>query len=235
MIQKEAKYKILYFDVETASGEENLERLKEINPRLGDLWSKRSDFYRSSYEELKNMEDSEIYEIKSALEPEFCRVICVSFGTFDADDKIRIASFSGSDESEILSKSNRIFANAEAKGWKICGHNIKNFDIPCLGKRMLYNSIMPSRNLQMWDKKPWEAPIIDTSELFSFGNWIQQKYLGLDLLACSLGIKSPKEDLNGSQVSSAFWKSSDIERIKDYCERDVETVMDIITKISSIE
>jgi hypothetical protein len=234
MIQKEAKYKILYFDVETASGKESLEKLRDENPRLADLWKKRADFYKGAYEELKNLSDSEIYDIKAALEPEFCRVVCVSFGTFDVDDTIRKTSFYGREELEILNKSNKVFLNAEAKGWKICGHNIKNFDIPCLGKRMLYNSIMPSKNIQMWDKKPWEAPIIDTSELFSFGNWVQQKYLGLDLLACSLGVKSPKEDLNGSEVSSTFWKSLDDDTIKSYCERDVETVMEIISKISSM-
>jgi predicted PolB exonuclease-like 3'-5' exonuclease len=234
MIQKEAKYKTLYFDVETASGEKSLDILIEKNPRLADLWSKRSDFYRGAYSEMKDMSDSEIYEIKSPLEAEFCRVVCVSFGTFDADDEMRKTSFYGEDEADILSKSNKVFFNAEAKGWKICGHNIKNFDIPCLGKRMIYNSILPSRNLQMWDKKPWEAPIVDTSEVFSFGNWMQQKYLGLDLLACSMGIKSPKDGIKGSEVSSFFWDSGDVEGIKEYCERDVETVMEIISKLSSL-
>jgi hypothetical protein len=56
--------------------------------------------------------------------------------------------------------------------------------------------------------------------------------LGLDLLACSLGIDSPKEDIDGSQVHGAFWVEKSYERIKEYCERDVITVMDVLQKVS---
>ena len=133
---------------------------------------------------------------------------------------------------EILNKTNKILNNAHSKGWKLCGHNIKGFDIACLGKRMLYNGITPSQNIQVWDKKPWEMPFLDTAEIFSFGNWMGQKYLGLDLLACSLNVRSPKEDIKGSDVSRVFWIDKDFHKIKEYCERDVETVMLIMDKIS---
>jgi hypothetical protein len=97
---------------------------------------------------------------------------------------------------------------------------------------MLYNGIIPSQNIQIWDKKPWEIPFLDTAEIFSFGNWANQKYLGLDLLACSLGIRSPKDEIKGSDVSRVFWKDEDYEMIREYCERDVETVMLILGKIA---
>jgi hypothetical protein len=115
---------------------------------------------------------------------------------------------------EILEKSNKVFSNASAKGMKLCGHNIKGFDVPCLGKRMLYNAIEPSKILSIWDKKPWEVPYLDTSEIFAFGSWSQQKYLSLDLLACSLGVDSPNEDIDGSQVHKTFWSDRDFEKIK---------------------
>jgi hypothetical protein len=59
-----------------------------------------------------------------------------------------------------------------------------------------------------------------------------QKYIGLDLLACSLDIRSPKEDIKGSDVSRVFWIDKDFDKIREYCERDVETVMLIMNKIS---
>jgi hypothetical protein len=173
-----------------------------------------------------------IFLEKAALEAEFSRVVCVSFGSFNEDGTIRAMSFYGKDEIDILNKTNKILNNAHIKGWKLCGHNIKGFDISCLGKRMLYNGIIPSQNIQIWDKKPWEIPLLDTAEIFSFGNWANQKYLGLDLLACSLGIKSPKDEIKGSDVSRVFWNDENYEMIKEYCERDVETVMLILGKVA---
>jgi hypothetical protein len=231
MIKKEDLKKILYFDVETAKGYESFSDLEDQNPRLAKLWSKRAKYYRDNVNGMGSLSDSEIYEEKSPLEPEFGRVVCVSFGVWDDIQGKRMTSFYGPNEFEILEKTNKIFLNASAKSMKICGHNIKMFDIPFLGKKMIFNGIVPSSNLQVWDKKPWEMPILDTSEFFSFGSW-SQKFLGLDLLACSLGVDSPKEDIEGSQVSGVFWTDGNYDRIKEYCEKDVITVMEILDKVS---
>jgi hypothetical protein len=106
--------------------------------------------------------------------------------------------------------------------------------VPCIGKRMLINGIYPPANLVVWDKKPWDIPYFDTSEIFAFGSWSQQKYLSLDLLSCSLGVDSPKEDIDGSQVNKTYWDDQDIERIKTYCEKDVETVINVLLKTSKL-
>ena len=231
MISKESLAKNLYFDVETVCCEKSLSDLISKNPRLGELWKKRSDYYKKS-ESLSEMTDEEIFLSKAGLEPEFARVVCVSFGTFDENMEKRFISFYGEDESDILNKSNKVLNNALLKGWKLCGHNIKAFDVPCLAKRMIYSKIQPSQNINVWDKKPWEIPFLDTSEMFSFGSWSMQKTLSLDLLACSLGVESPKNDISGSDVSEVFWSTMDSERIKDYCDRDVNAVMSILETVS---
>lgn len=223
--------KMLYFDVETVPQECTLEDLQRSNPRLAALWERRIKYYRSSSTDLESESDSEIYIQKASLEPEFSRIVCVSFGSFTEDGGKRFASFSGEDEYSILEKSNKVFNNAIVKGWKLCGHNIKGFDVPCLGKRMIYNGINPSPNLQVWDKKPWEVPFTDTSEIFAFGSWVHQKYLSLDLLACSLGIESPKSEMDGSLVGVTFWKEKNYKKIETYCEADVRTVMSVMEKV----
>jgi hypothetical protein len=230
MIKKEDLKNIVYFDVETAGAYPTHEDLVQTNPRLAKLWEKRAKYFRGTNPELAEMTDSEIYSQKAGLEAEFGRVVCVSFGIWDNGEH-RMTSFYGEDEKEILEKTNKVLANASAKGMKICGHNIKIFDVPFLGKKMIFNGMTPPPNLQLWDKKPWEVPILDTSEFFSFGSW-SHKFLGLDLLACSLGIDSPKEDIDGSQVHGAFWVEKSYDRIKEYCERDVITVMDVLQKVS---
>lgn len=230
MIKREDIKNILYFDVETAGGYRTHEDLVLENPRLAKLWERRAKYFRSNTSGMEDLSDSEIYSQKAGLEPEFGKVVCVSFGVWE-EEKHRITSFYGDKEEEILEKTAKVLSNAAAKGMKICGHNIKMFDIPFLGKKFIFNGIEVPRNLQIWDKKPWEIPVLDTAEFFSFGSW-SHKFLGLDLLACSLEIDSPKEDIDGSQVHGTFWDEKDFNRIKEYCEKDVVTVMEVLRKVS---
>lgn len=234
MISKTILKNCLFLDVETATAARSYPELIKSNPRLAKLWERRSKYYRTAYEEMHGLDDAEIYLQKASLEPEFSKVVCVSFGVIQEDETIRMTSFYGEDEGDILEKTAKVLGNAVSKGMKLAGHNIKGFDVPCLGKRMIYNdpaSTLPS-NLIVWDKKPWEIPYIDTSEVFAFGSWSQQKYLSLDLLACSLGVESPKDNIDGSMVSHFYWDLEEFEQIKEYCERDVKTVIDILLKIA---
>ena len=81
--------------------------------------------------------------------------------------------------------------------------------------------------------KPWEMPFVDTSELWSFGAW-QEGFASLDLLSTSLGIDSPKDDIKGEDVTKVFWKEENYERIKEYCEKDVYTLAQIMLKLSNL-
>lgn len=231
MFKKEDIYKYLYFDVETAALYGNIEALRDENPRLYELWKKRELYYIGAYPALANEDPDVIYKQKAGLEPEFSRVVCVSFGSFTDTGEERFASFYGEDEYDILTKSAKVLNNAASKNWKLCGHNIKGFDVPCLGKRMIYLGINPPTNIRIWDKKPWEIPYVDTSDVFAFGSWTHQKYLSLDLLSCSLGIESPKGIIDGSKVNDSFWIDKDYEKIKTYCELDVSTVMEVMLKV----
>lgn len=223
----------LFFDVETAGWCPDLGCLREENPRLAKLWERRVKYYRS-YPEFQNSTSDEIYLQKAGLEPEYSRIVCISFGTINEDETTRFISFYGEDEIDILTKAKKVLSNSMTKGMKLAGHNIKGFDVPCVGKRMIYNGIELPGNLKVWDKKPWEIPFLDTSEIFAFGSWSQQKYLSLDLLSCSMGVESPKEDIDGSQVHSTFWVEKDFERIKVYCEKDVETVIQVLLTASKL-
>lgn len=234
MISRKILENCLFLDVETATGCPDFEMLSEVDPRLAELWKKRAKYYRTVYEDMKDLATSDIYKEKATLEPEFSKVVCVSFGVQQENGQVRMTSFYGEDEEDILEKTAKVFNNALVKNMKLAGHNIKGFDIPCLGKRMIYKLSSPvlPQNLVIWDKKPWEIPYLDTSEVFSFGSWSHQKYLSLDLLACSLGVASPKDDMDGSKVSEAYWSDRDFEKIKEYCERDVQTVIDVLNKVA---
>ena len=50
-------------------------------------------------------------------------------------------------------------------------------------------------------------------------------------MAYVLGVPSPKDDIDGSQVASVFYKEQNIERIINYCEKDVVTVAQVFLKL----
>ena len=232
MIRKSELRKLLYFDLETISQFSSLVELEEYNPRLYDCWKKREDYYRKSYLDLKDLTSDEIYMDKSPLEAEFGRIICASFGVIEDNGEKRFISFCQDNEIDILESCKKILINTEHKGFRMCGHNVKGFDVPYLGKRMIYNKITPPTSLMVSNKKPWEINILDTTELFSFGNHLQGRYLGLELLSCSLGVDSPKVEMEGSKVNSSYWNDRDLEKIKKYCELDVDTVIEVLASVS---
>jgi predicted PolB exonuclease-like 3'-5' exonuclease len=229
MINKQILKNTLYFDIETAGLFETFEELQSQNNRLSLLWEKRCKWLsQNSGEENKTLTPSEFWQRKASLHPEFARVVCVSFGAFD-DDEIKIQSFIG-EESDILFKSNGVFNKAYQKSWKLAGHTIKNFDVPFMGKRLVINEIKPSDLIFHLNRKPWESPYLDIAEIFSFSGW-GQTHTSLDLMSAVLGHESPKDSMDGSQVHKYFY-SGRIEEIKDYCEKDVLTLIKCFQSLS---
>lgn len=228
--------KMLFFDIETAGSVKNLE---DLSPKMQELWSARAEILRNQlagkYPDNKDKTDSELYQMKSALHAEFGRVVCVSFGKVKFVEGIptaQIISYFGDDEIDILEKSFKLMTGMSKNGVKPVGHNIKRFDVPFLCKRAFINSIEPATPLQIWDKKPWETSLVDTSDLWSFGAW-QEGFTSLDLLATVLGIDSPKDDIKGDQVHETFWLGND-ERIAEYCQKDVVTLIQIALRLSGL-
>jgi hypothetical protein len=82
-------------------------------------------------------------------------------------------------------------------------------------------------------KKPWEVQLLDTMDLWKFGDY--KSYTSLNLLAALFGIASPKDDIDGSQVWSVYWNDRDLERIKTYCMKDVVTVAQLLLRFKGME
>jgi len=220
-----------FFDIETTGLYPTLEELKEKDPHLSDLWIKRCKWLQKQVDPGESTDPSDLWINRSSLHPEFGRVVCVSFGVFTPEGIERITSFYGDDEKDILEKSNKVLSNSRLKSYKLAGQNIKNFDIPYLGKRMLINNITPDSLIQTWNKKPWETSFLDLAEIFSFGAW-GQTFSSLDLISHVLGVPTSKDNMEGSQVHEYYWKGMH-ENIKDYCEQDVICTMNCFRRISS--
>lgn len=176
----------------------------------------------------------ESYRKKAGILAEFGRIICISTAFFYANEKgewcLKIKSIYGDDEVEIL----RIFTQLCEKiqqvtpNFQFAGHNIKEFDIPYIGRRMLINQLPLPLSLQLQDKKPWELKMFDTLSWWKFGD--HKNYVSLDLLAQVLGIASSKTTMNGSMVQDVYYINKDLPRIVDYCEQDVVVTANIILR-----
>jgi hypothetical protein len=114
----------------------------------------------------------------------------------------------------------------------LCAHNGKEFDYPYIARRMIVNGLIIPEILDNAGKKPWEVKLLDTMELWKFGDY--KSYTSLDLLSSILGIPSPKDDIDGSMVADIYWKEHDLKRIVRYCEKDVLTVAQILLRFMNL-
>jgi DNA polymerase elongation subunit (family B) len=240
MINEFELYELLIFDLETAPEFSSFESLSKLNPRKADLWKTKHDKAKVKDPE-KWISYDQSYIDNSSLSPEFARIVCASFiHLVETTEGItgRIKSFHdthASDTSEVVQVLQPVAKMLEnigklGKTYRLCGHNIKKFDIPFLSKRIAMSGMRIPSILSTWGKKPWEINHLDTGELWSMGAWDQ--YVSLDLLSESLGIPSPKENMKGEYVGKSFWLDSDYEKIRLYCEEDVKCVARIVKKLA---
>jgi DNA polymerase elongation subunit (family B) len=235
--------KLLFFDIESVSQHKDLYDMSE---RELETWMKYYPSMRKRVTDEKRMvglEDEtngivskkcyqEVYRQTAAFFPEFGKVACVSMA-FVTKGKAKYDSFSGEDELEILKEVRKIFNKVDGLGFDLCGHSIKMFDIPFLGKRFFINGLNPPTLFPNHATKPWEMRTLDTKDVWQFGNnWA----LGsLDLVCTVLDIDSPKNgDVKGDSVTTNYWDGNHDE-IKEYCERDVKALVDMITKLNDLE
>ena len=223
---------ILFLDIETAGGSA---RFSDLSENMKELWSIKAKQLKRG-EELSIEAVAQLYLDKGAIFSEFSRVVCISVGYFDygkqKTKKFRVKSFFGDNEKEILShfisllKAHFDRPNKQA----IAGHNIKEFDIPFLCRRMIIHGLKVPKMLDIKGKKPWQVNhLLDTLVLWRFGDY--KNYTSLKLLAAVLGIPSPKNDIDGSQIHDTYWNKNDLKRICEYCERDVLTTAKVFLRI----
>ena len=209
---------ILFFDIETVSGEASLDEVPEA---LADMWRDKAPRIMR-VEELDEEEVFNAYMDKSAIFAEFGRIVCISVGMIvKRGDKmmLRVKSFADADERIVLEDFLKLL-NGSNNIKFLCGHNIREFDVPYINRRLLVQRMDLPDILDIRGKKPWEARhFFDTMELWTFGD--RKNYTSLKLLTAVFGIPSPKDDIDGSQVGRVFWEDNDLDRIALYCEKDV--------------
>lgn len=216
---------LLFLDIETVPQQASFD---DVSPLLQKLWLEKFTKIAPVSEDAV-----EGYPNHAGIYAEFGKIICISAGYFintGGQEKFRLKSFYGDDEGVLLGDFLESLQQFHAKipRLTLCGHNIREFDIPYICRRALINDLTLPPLLQLYDKKPWEVMLLDTMHLWRFGD--HRNYTPLKLLAGVLNIPSPKEDIDGSMVGAAYWQQHDLERIATYCQKDVLTVAQIILR-----
>ncbi|MBU6342001.1 MAG: 3'-5' exonuclease [Bacteroidetes bacterium] len=231
-------HNILFLDIETVPGASDFDALPES---LQELWGvKARQILRRPEDELEYDELADTFSDRAGIYAEFGKIVCISAGflTKQAGEDLpilRIKSFANHIEANLLEDFsvllNKHFNNPDK--FAICGHNIKEFDIPYICRRMLVNQLPLPRMLDIAGKKPWETKhLVDTLEMWKFGD--NKNYTSLRLLTAIFNIPSPKDDIDGSDVARVYWEERDLDRIATYCEKDVIATVQLLLRMKRL-
>lgn len=214
---------ILFLDIETVP---EVEHFSDLSSEKQNLWAQKSQYQR------KDDFSPEEYYHRAGIWAEFGKIICISVGYFAPEEtsrSFRITTISGKEDSILKQFKSLLETHFNHPKHLLCAHNGKEFDFPYIARRMLIHNIKLPSKLNLFGKKPWEVPHLDTLELWKFGDY--KHYTSLKLMTNVLDIPSPKDDIDGSEIFSVYYNDNDIHRIIDYCQKDTLAVAQILLRL----
>lgn len=223
--------RVLFIDVETANEHESYIDLSDDLRYLWQQKMKRS-IKGLDQESIEPILEALFYD-KGAIYAEFAKVVCISVGylSFETDHyEFRTKSFVHQDESIVLYGFHHLLSEYYYDRFNqfLCGHNIKEFDVPFICRRMLINGMQLPNLLKIRGYKPWQVHhLLDTMEMWKFGDY--KHYTSLELLCHILGIDTPKDDMKGADVNEAYWAGR-LDDIATYCQKDVFATAQVYLK-----
>lgn len=222
MIKRLNLENILFLDIETVPETHHFTDLDSVKQ---ELWETKS-----LYQRKEDYTAEEFYE-RAGIWAEFGKIVCISVGFFTHNGNertFRATSFHGEEKELLQEFKNLLTSHYNHPQQLLCAHNGKEFDFPYIARRMIINGMELPEKLNLFGKKPWEVPHLDTLELWKFGDY--KNYTSLKLLTNVLGIPSPKDDIDGSQVAEVYYNEG-IDRIVTYCEKDTIAVAQIVLRL----
>lgn len=238
---------ILFLDIETAPQWEKLQdapehvrkewiykfKYNEKAPTKPDP-EKNQNYSSPEYMERYLKFFSDLWEKQAGLYPEFSRIICISVGYLNGGT-LRMKSMSQENEGELLKDfCDTLAAFCTANRFaKLCGHYAKGFDYPFIAKRILINRLELPFILDTYGVKPWELEnLLDTQEIWKMSGFGSSGTLSS--IAMAFGIPTPKDDIEGADVSRCY-HNGEIGRIVIYCDKDVVTLVNVFKAIRGEE
>ena len=152
---------LLFLDIETVP---LFAMYSELDKTAKQLWEQKTKYQRK-----EEFTPEEFYD-RAGIWAEFGKIVCMSVGYFVFKGNLRnfrVKSFFG-EEKDILNNFKNLLETHFNKPYHLlCAHNGKEFDFPFIARRMIVNSIDIPFKLNLFGKKPWEVPHLDTLELWN--------------------------------------------------------------------
>ena len=217
---------LCFYDIETSRG---VEILEEGTP-MYDAWK-----YKARYQNELNKKTGQEYTLeeyyyeKAPLYAPFGRIVTIVVGRIK-DNRIYLKTYASYEEKELLEEFNRdlqLVYNSNPNT-KMVGFNSNGFDSPFILKRSVINGVRPASPIDEGGAKPWELRALDLSKVWQGSAFYPDSLVSV---ATSLGLPSPKDALDGSQVSTAFYEKR-LPEIVTYCLKDVETTARVYRKLA---
>ena len=217
---------LCFYDIETARA---VEVLVEGTP-IYDAWK-----YKARYQNELNKKTGQEYTLeeyyyeKAPLYAPFGRVVTIVVGRIK-DNRIHLKSYSSYNEKELLEDFNRDLELVYQSNPKtrFVSFNGVGFDTPYLEKRSIINGVKPANLLQESHLEPWKVTQLDLAKIWKGNAFYPDSLIAV---ATALGLPSPKDALDGSQVSKAFYEKR-LPEIVTYCLKDVETTIRVYRKLA---
>lgn len=220
---------ILFWDLEVVREHENL----EVGSEAFKLFRHKTR-NKDTDEYLSDDEVVEQYERKAGLSPIHNKIVCLSMG-FVKDNVINVKSLTGT-QAHIIKE----FSKVLSKGYIPCGYNIVKFDFPVLRAKAFQEGIVnyAPDNFNDAGKKEWsmtevkyQTNIIDLMLQFQGSHYVPSTLAEVCYL---LNIPTPKDDIDGSEVSNVYYTEG-VERIATYCEKDVVACVHVLQRMRGEE
>lgn len=223
-------FDLLIIDIETVPKVPSFENLSE---NWKELWIEKVS------KTMPELDSQDSFKKKAGILAEFGKIICISVAYFLENEKkelcLKVKNVSGHNEKEVLEGFIKITNQFQKKfkQFQFAGHNIREFDIPFICRRMIVNQISLPEYFKLQEKKPWEIKMLDTLSWWKFGDY--KNFTSLHLLANVLGIPTSKIDMDGSQVQEVYYVENNLNRIVEYCNLDVQVVANIILRFKNVD
>jgi DNA polymerase elongation subunit (family B) len=235
----------LFLDIETVPLAYDLQDLPKP---LIEEWTKIHN-RRMEKDEEWNVALEESYFKFAALFPEFAKLCTIGLGKEMQDENgpyLYARSISNDDDSQLADEDFilRSFIDTVLKRFSersknendfkaFVGHNIFNFDWKFIIRRAIIKGFKLPKVMLAHNRKPWQQPyILDTMEMWKMGGFDN---VNIATLAAVLNVETPKDDIDGSSVAKCYYEDKDLDRIRNYCTKDVQTLYEVYRKMTQYD
>jgi DNA polymerase elongation subunit (family B) len=221
---------ILFIDIETVRCTNNYQELGE---RFKAQWARKASFLRRE----QGLTDADLFHERAGIYAEFGKIIVIAAGKYteanDGRTGFKTRYFAGTNEQEILTNFKGMLDKMDPQSTRLCAHNGREFDFPYLCRRMIINGIVPPVHLNQTNRKPWDVTLLDTMDMWKFGDF--KNYTSLDLLSALFDIPTSKGTMDGSMVNDVYYSDHDLNKITTYCVSDVVAIGQVFLRLKGLD